>query len=88
MAACAPGAVVEALAALRVSPLTARAKAKFILANDGSEFEAEDIASRETIACRFVDFTDHFAVQTHRLSHLQAPAERHQAIRKHCHKAI
>ncbi|OJH43586.1 DNA methyltransferase [Paracoccus sp. SM22M-07] len=60
LAACAPGAVAEALAALRASPLTARAKAKFILATDGVELEAEDITSGETIACRYVDFPDHF----------------------------
>jgi hypothetical protein len=60
LAACAPGAVAEALAALRASPLTTRAKAKFILATDGIELEAEDITSGETIACRYVDFPDHF----------------------------
>ena len=60
LAACAPGAVAEALAALRASPMTARAKAKFILATDGIELEAEDITSGETIACRYVDFPDHF----------------------------
>lgn len=60
LAACAPGAVAEALSALRASPLTARAKAKFILATDGVELEAEDITSGETIACRYVDFPDHF----------------------------
>lgn len=60
LAACAPGAVAEALAALRASPLTARAKAKFILATDGVDLEAEDITSAETIACRYVDFPDHF----------------------------
>ena len=60
LAACAPGTVAEALAALRGSPLTARAKAKFILATDGVELEAEDITSGETIACCYVDFPDHF----------------------------
>ena len=60
LAACAPGDVAEALAALRASPLTARAKAKFILATDGIELEAEDITSGETIACRYVNLPDHF----------------------------
>ena len=60
LAACAPGTVAEALAALRASPLTARAKAKFILTTDGIDLEAEDITSGETIACRYVDFPDHF----------------------------
>jgi hypothetical protein len=60
LVACAPGAAAEALAALRASPLTTRAKAKFILATDGIDLEAEDITSGETIACRYVDFPDYF----------------------------
>ena len=48
------------LAALKVSPATARAKAKFILATDGEAFEAEDLASGETVACAYRDFPDHF----------------------------
>ena len=44
----APGEVTKTLAALRASPATARAKAKFILATDGADFEAEDLASGET----------------------------------------
>lgn len=55
-----PGAVTETLAALKVSPGTARAKAKFILATDGADFEAEYLPSGETIACAFKDFPDHF----------------------------
>ncbi len=43
LAACAPGTVAETLNALKVSPATARAKAKFILATDGIDLEAEDI---------------------------------------------
>ena len=57
---CAPGEVAETLSALRNSPTTTRAKAKFILATDGIDLEAEDITSGETIACRFTDFPDHF----------------------------
>ena len=48
-----PGAVTETLAALKVSPGTAKAKAKFILATDG-------LPSGETIACAYKDFPDHF----------------------------
>jgi len=55
-----PGAVTETLAALKASPGTARAKAKFILATDGADFEAEFLPSGETIACSFKDFPDHF----------------------------
>jgi len=57
---CAPGEVAETLSALRASPATTRAKAKFILATDGIDLEAEDLTSGETIACRYTDFPDHF----------------------------
>lgn len=60
LAACAPGTVAETLNALKASPATTRAKAKFILATDGIDLEAEDISSGETIACRYTDFPDHF----------------------------
>src|SRR5205823_11453712 len=39
------GEVTKTLAALKASPATARAKAKFILATDGEWFEAEDLVS-------------------------------------------
>lgn len=55
-----PGAVTKTLAALKASPATARAKAKFILATDGTDFEAEDIESGETVACTYPDFPNHF----------------------------
>jgi hypothetical protein len=48
------------LAALKASPATTRAKAKFILATDGETFEAEDLASGETAACCYRDFPNHF----------------------------
>jgi len=57
---CAQGDVTDTLAALRASPATARAKAKFILATDGSDLEAKDLTTGETIACAFTDFPDHF----------------------------
>ena len=50
----------KALKALKDSPATAKAKAKFILATDGTDFEAEDLTSGETVACTFTDFPDHF----------------------------
>lgn len=55
-----PGAVATTLAVLKVSPATTRAKAKFILATDGTDFEAEDLTSGETVSCAFKDFPDHF----------------------------
>jgi hypothetical protein len=60
LATCAPGDIAATLTALRDSPATTRAKAKFILATDGIDLEAEDIITGETIACRYTDFPDHF----------------------------
>jgi hypothetical protein len=60
IAVCDAGVVGETLKALRVSPATAKGKAKFILATDGHTLEAEDLAGGETIACAYTDFPDHF----------------------------
>lgn len=60
IAVAAPGAVTKTLAALKASPATAKAKAKFVLATDGESFEAEDLTSGETVACAYRDFPDHF----------------------------
>ncbi len=57
---CDAGQAPKALKALKDSPATAKAKAKFILATDGAHFEAEDLTSGETVACAFKDFPDHF----------------------------
>ena len=54
--------MTKTLAALRASPATARAKAKFILATDGEWFEAEDLVSDTApIACPYADFPNHFS---------------------------
>ncbi|MER9388198.1 DNA methyltransferase [Mesorhizobium sp. M0435] len=55
-----PGEVTKTLAGLRASPATARAKARFILATDGADLEAEDLTNGETVACTYADFPDHF----------------------------
>ena len=47
LATCAPGDIAATLTALRDSPATTRAKAKFILATDGIDLEAEDITTGE-----------------------------------------
>jgi hypothetical protein len=60
IAVAAPGEVTKTLAALKASPATIRAKAKFVLATDGDSFEAEDLASGQTVACSYADFPDHF----------------------------
>ena len=57
---CDAGRVPQTLVALKASPANAKAKAKFILATDGTDFEAEELSSGETIACAFQDFPDHF----------------------------
>ena len=60
VAACAPGAVGATLKALRESPRTISAKAKFILATDGATVEAEDLGSGEVIASEYRDIAQHF----------------------------
>ncbi|MCQ4166262.1 class I SAM-dependent DNA methyltransferase [Tahibacter harae] len=57
---CDAGRVTQTLAVLKSSPATTKAKAKFILATDGVDFEAEDLTSGDTVACAFKDFPDHF----------------------------
>ena len=54
------GQVAATLAALRSSPKTASAKAKFILATDGDAVEAEDLMSGEVLACAYPDLAQHF----------------------------
>jgi hypothetical protein len=62
IATCDAGAVDETLKALRDSPKTAAAKAKFILATDGEQFQAEDLATGETVSSAYADFPDHFGL--------------------------
>ncbi|WP_189659477.1 DNA methyltransferase, partial [Pseudomonas amygdali] len=60
IAVCEAGTVVETLKALRASPATTKAKAKFILATDGQTLEAEELIGGETITCAYSDFPNHF----------------------------
>jgi hypothetical protein len=60
IAACESGSVGETLKALRASPATTKAKAKFILATDGQTLEAEELITGETITCDYPDFPNHF----------------------------
>jgi len=60
MAVCPEGEVKQTLDALRDSPATTKQKAKFILATDGEDFQAEDLASAEVVACDYKDFPNHF----------------------------
>ena len=61
IAVCEEGAVTETLVKLKDSPATTKAKAKFILATDGHEFQAEDVNSDEPpVVCEYKDFHDYF----------------------------
>lgn len=60
IAVCAAGAVGDTLKALRSSPATTKAKARFILATDGQTLEAEELTTGETIACDYPDFPNRF----------------------------
>jgi hypothetical protein len=57
---CSPGEVTKKLTVLKASPATVRAKARFVLATDGADFEAEDRETGETVACTYRDFPDRF----------------------------
>jgi hypothetical protein len=60
IATCSSGDVDATLKALRDSPKTASGKAKFILATDGEDFQAEDVSGEATVACSYAQFPDHF----------------------------
>jgi hypothetical protein len=61
IATCAEGEVADTLKKLKESPETKKAKAKFIVATDGKQFEAEDLISDDApIVCEFKFFPDHF----------------------------
>ncbi|MDQ7280595.1 lactate dehydrogenase [Stenotrophomonas sp. Sm6012] len=55
-----PGQVGQTLTALKASPKTTQAKAKFVLATDGATLEAEELTTGDAIACEFGQFPDHF----------------------------
>ena len=60
LATCELGQVADTLTRLREAPETTKQKAKFILATDGEELQAEDLLSGETLACAYPDFHEHF----------------------------
>lgn len=57
---CPEGEVGRTLAALKDSPATTKAKAKFVLATDGADFQAEDMNTGETVTCEYANFPNHF----------------------------
>lgn len=60
IAVCGPEKVSDTLKALRESKTTEKAKAKFILATDGLNLQAEDLISGDTISSDLNDFAEHF----------------------------
>lgn len=62
LAVCEVGKVAETLQALRLSPSTTKAKAKFILATDGETLEAEELITGETVTSDYTDFPNHFGM--------------------------
>ena len=56
-----PGAVEEAMRRLRASEATARHKVRFLLATDGEQVLAEDLATGDVLTSGWADFPDHFA---------------------------
>ncbi len=54
------GQVNSYLRELKQSPATTKAKARFIVATDGVDFEAEDLENGETRACSYEKFPDQF----------------------------
>jgi hypothetical protein len=62
LSTCEVGKVAETLQALRFSPSTAKAKAKFILATDGETLDAEELITGETVTSAYTDFPNHFGM--------------------------
>ena len=54
------GGVEDGLNALRESPRTAQQKAKFVLATDGEELQAEELTMGEVLVCQLSDLPKHF----------------------------
>lgn len=59
---CPEGEASATLTALKESPATASAKAKFVLATCGREFHAEDLNNGDIVVCNYRDFPEHFGL--------------------------
>lgn len=57
---CDIGVIDDTFSALIDSPKTASAKAKFVLATDGENIQAQNMSSGETISCAYADLPDYF----------------------------
>jgi len=73
------GAVSATLDALRTSPATAKAKAKFILATDGQTLEAEDLIGGEAFVNKSLRLQDEFDELTARLAAIVFQLLEHQS---------
>ena len=61
IATCAEGETARAVEALKLSPKTTAAKARFVVATDGITFQAEDLASDDPpVICDYTNFPNHF----------------------------
>ena len=61
IAVCDEGKVPETLTRLRESPATTKGKARFVVATDGIDFEAEDLTSDDPpVVCSYQDFPNYF----------------------------
>lgn len=60
LATCDVGKVGDTFNAVRSSPKNAKGKPKFVLATDGVDLEAEELATGEVIACKLSDLANHF----------------------------
>lgn len=61
IATCAQGQTGRTIEALKASPKTAAAKARFVVATDGLLFEAEDLKSDDApVICDYAQFPNHF----------------------------
>lgn len=60
LATCDTGKVNDTLSALRASPKNGKGKPKFVFVTDGTDLEAEELATGEVIACKLPDLANHF----------------------------
>ena len=87
IATCNEGQVTQTLRALKESPAIIKAKAKFVLATDGVDFEAEELAGGETVACAYGDFPNHFGFFLPLGRYYYRPADQRKLVRHSCNES-
>lgn len=60
LATCDVGKVGDTFNAVRSTPKNGKGKPKFVLATDGVDLEAEELATGEVIACKLSELANHF----------------------------